>query len=108
MKDRHTRAFVPIRDLAADGAVVRWGTYDDAGYYRWGGSVPIHQPVDGSLIDIGVEVHGADVHIEIDGRIVSEIEISHVGGLVGLVATQSKAAFAGATLTALPADGDAA
>ena len=85
---------------------MRWGTYDNAGYYQFGGSVPLVQPVDGSLVNISVEVHGANVRIEIDGSTVSEIEVSHVGGLVGLVATQSKAAFASAVLTALPANGE--
>lgn len=99
-----TRSGATLIDLADGGAVVRWGTYDDAGYYQFGGSAPIVQPVDGSLVDIAVEVHGADVSIEVGGNPIADIQVARVGGLVGLVATQSKAAFAAATLTALPAN----
>ncbi len=108
-----TRSGATLVDLADGGSIVRWGQYDDAGYYRFIGSQPIKTPAAGQSIAMSLEVRGAKVSIEIDGEPVASFSTDMVGGMVGgivggmvgLVATQSQIAFTGAALTALPADG---
>ena len=89
-----------IVDLANGGAVLRWGVYDNAGYYQFLGGVP----VDGSgAANIAVEVRGSAVDIFFNGEAVGTATTANPGGYVGLVSTRSKVAFEDVKLTALAA-----
>lgn len=96
----HTRSGAMIVDVANGGAVLRWGRYDDAGYYQFIGGVP----VDGSgTSQVAVEVRGNAVDIYFNGEMVGSTETPNPGGYVGVVATRSKVGFDHARLSALAA-----
>ena len=102
-----TRSGATLIDLSEDGSTVRWGSYDDRGYYQYVGAEEITAPGAGAPMTLAVEVHGADVVIEVDGNQIGEFNTQYAGGRVGLVATQSVISFTNATLTALPSAGGA-
>lgn len=96
-----TRSGAMIVDLANAGTVLRWGQYDDAGYYTFIGSVPVaSQGTD----TIGVTQQNGAIDIAFNGVIVGQTTTDRPGGHVGLVSTLSAVAFEQATLTALPAN----
>jgi len=95
-----TRSGAMLVDLTDGGATLRWGTYDDRGYYEYIGSVPA--AVSGS-VQLGATVHGTSVSIELNGQVVAKTQSSYSGGYVGLVASTAQIAFDQVELTALPA-----
>lgn len=96
----NTRSGAMVVDLANGGTVLRWGTYDNAGYYQFiGGTDVSSQGTD----KIAVIQQGGQIEIEFNGNIVGSTTTSNPGGYVGLVSTLSAVAFEYATLTALPA-----
>lgn len=95
-----TRSGAMIVDLANGGSVLRWGTYDKAGYYQFIGSVDVQSQ---GTDTIAVNVHSSDIEIEFNGRTVGKMTTENPGGHVGLVSTLSAVAFEQAILTALAA-----
>lgn len=102
-----TRSGASLIDLSEDGSTVRWGSYDNRGYYQFVGAEAITAPAPGADVTLAVVVDGADVTVEVDGTQVGSFSTRYVGGQVGLVATQSIISFTNATLTALPSAGGA-
>lgn len=95
-----TRSGAMLVDLSDGGTQLRWGTYDDRGYYQFMGSAP----VDGTgAVRLGVTVHGTSVTIEFNGQAIAKAESTYSGGYVGLVASKARVAFDQVDLTALPA-----
>ncbi len=97
-----TRSGAFLVDLAEDGTIVRWGHYDNAGYFQYAGSSSITAPAVGESVTLAVEVHGADIEIFYQGQKLADATTSSPGGMVGLVASGAEVAFEDATLTALP------
>ena len=97
-----TRSGAMVVDLAGDGGSLRWGTYDNAGYYQNTGSVSVTAPATGEKVVMAVEVDNQVVSIFFNGEKVAEANAQNVGGYVGLVASETDIAFHTATLTALP------
>ncbi len=106
-QSEETRSGATLIDLSDDGSIVRWGSYDDRGYYQYVGAEDIGTPAAGTEVTLAVEVNGSDVHIEVNGERVGYLNTKYAGGHVGLVATQSIISFTSATLTALPVAGGA-
>ncbi len=98
-----SRSGAMVVDLAENGSVLRWGSYDARGYYQNIGSATITAPVQGQNIDLAVEVHGTKVAIFLNGAPVASTEAPHAGGMVGLVSSLAAVGFDSAALTALPA-----
>ncbi len=100
-----TRSGATMIDLAAGGSILRWGSYDDRGYYQMIGS----RAVDGAAagLHLTVEVHNTTVSVRIDDEVVAEFSTKNGGGLVGLVSSKSAAEFTNVQLTALPQGGNA-
>ena len=98
-----TRSGASVVDLTAGGTVLRWGHYDNAGYYRNDGSTPITAPGAGDPVTITVVVHGTRTAITYNGRAIATMTNPNTRGYVGLLTNQSKVAFDTVTLTGLPA-----
>lgn len=99
-----SRSGAAVVDLTDEGGTLRWGQYDALGYYQNVGSVEIAAPTAGQNVVIGIEVHGSDATIFIDGREVGSFETKEVGGMVGLISSVSQTSFNSVSLTALPAE----
>ncbi len=95
-----TRSGAMVVDLANGGSVLRWGTYDNAGYYQFIGGTDVTSL---GTDTIAVIQQSGQIDIEFNGQIVGSTTTSNPGGYVGLVSTLSAVAFEHATLTALPA-----
>ena len=98
-----TRSGATIIDFADEGRVVRWGFYDDRGYYQMVGSAPVDSSRVGRPVTLTVEVHVAEIQVMVDGVLVTEFTSENGGGLVGLVTSRAAATFSDLQLTALPA-----
>jgi len=98
-----TRSGATVVDLAEGGSRLRWGSYNEAGYYLYGGSVEVTRPETGQSVTLAVEVLDVDVRIFFNGELVGETTAISVGGHVGLVASETDIAFERVVLTALPA-----
>ena len=73
--------------------MLRWGHYDNAGYYRNDGSTPITAPGTGDSVNITVVVHGTSAAITYNGNAVATMTHPNPRGYVGLVTNRSKVAF---------------
>lgn len=101
-----TRSGASIVDIAEDpsvsgGSILRWGFYDERGYYQSIGWTHIGTSSDS--LAFAVEVHETRVEVRIDGEQIAEFEADNAGGLVGLVTSRAAASFDDLRLTALPA-----
>ncbi len=96
-----TRSGAAIVDLADGGDVLRWGYYDQLGYYQLMGSTQIDRGPDGS-VRIVAEVHDEVVALSLDGEFIAEFASVEGGGYVGLVSSRAAASFGDLVLTALP------
>jgi len=97
-----TRSGAMLVDLADDGATLRWGQYDAAGYYVNIGWDLVPAPAVGEQVLIRIEVRGAQYTIFHNGNQVVTGLTDAPGGMVGLVASQSDVSFDTITLTAVP------
>ncbi len=97
-----TRSGAMVVDLANGGSILRWGTYDNSGYYQNIGSVPVTAPAVLQNVTIAVEVQESQITIFYNGEQVATAETVNVGGMVGLIASESDVAFDSVKLTALP------
>lgn len=97
-----TRSGAILVDLADDGATLRWGTYDSAGYYQNLGWDLIPAPLPGEPVLLRLEVRGDDVTIFHNGNQVVTVQTANPGGMIGLVTSQAHVAFDRVTLTAMP------
>lgn len=95
-----TRSGAMVVDLANGGSVLRWGTYDNAGYYQFIGSVDV---VSQGTDTIAVNVQSRNIEIEFNGEVVGTTTTEFPGGHVGLISTLSAVAFERASLSSLPA-----
>ena len=98
----YTRSGATFVDLSDDGETLRWGYYDDAGYYQNQGWDFIPAPETGQSVTLKVEVRGNQYTVIYNGTTVITETSPHAGGMVGLVATQSDVAFDSISLTAVP------
>jgi len=96
-----TRSGAVLVDLADGGSTLRWGTYDELGYYEMIGSTVIAVSPNGE-VQFRVEVRGGNVSIDVDGTTQAEFATANAGGLVGLVTSRAAAAYTDMVLTALP------
>ncbi|MEM7092348.1 MAG: hypothetical protein AAF567_05045 [Actinomycetota bacterium] len=94
-----TRSGAMVVDLANGGTVLRWGKYDDAGYYDFLGSAAVTAS---GTDTISVTVRGAVVDIYFNDAYIASTRTDRIGGYVGLISTLSAVAFESATLTAIP------
>ena len=104
----NSRSGAMVVDLTDGGSTLRWGSYDNAGYYTNIGSVPVKAPATGQSVTLAVEVHGTAVEIFLNGDSIATTTSTHSGGMVGLVSTLADVAFESSTLTALPTETRAA
>ncbi|MEM7095611.1 MAG: hypothetical protein AAF567_21600 [Actinomycetota bacterium] len=95
-----TRSGAMVVDLADAGSVVRWGTYDDTGYYQYLGASDVQSQ--GTDI-LAVTQIGNSVEIEFNGEVIVQTTTANPGGYVGLLSSVSAVGFDYATVTALPA-----
>lgn len=98
----NSRSGAMVVDLGNGGSTLRWGSYDNAGYYTNIGSMPITAPSTGQSVTLAVEVHGTSVEIFLNGKSVATTTAPNSGGMVGLVANLADVGFESASLTALP------
>lgn len=98
----NTRSGATLVDFADDGSVLRWGSYDNAGFYVFDGMAELPQVAAGQVVRLSVEVHGRFVKVSVDDVAVAYFESPEEAGMVGLVATKSVVAFEHAELVALP------
>lgn len=99
-----TRSGATLIDLDDGGRVVRWGFYDELGYYQSLGSANLDGTDSRAGVTFTVEVHGTAVELWVDGVPMAEFTTSNGGGLVGLVTSRAAASFDDITLTALPVE----
>ncbi len=99
----NSRSGAMVVDLADGGSTLRWGSYDNAGYYQNMGSMPIAAPATGQNVTIAVEVYGTAVTIFYNGTEMTQVTAPHAGGMVGLIANLADVGFDTAVLTAMPA-----
>ena len=106
-QSEETRSGASLIDVSDDGSIVRWGSYDERGYYTYVGAEAISPTPSGEALTLSVEVHGAEVEISVNDTVIGGFTTQFAGGQVGLVATQSAVSFSSATLTVLPTSGGA-
>jgi hypothetical protein len=99
--DVNTRSGAAVVDLAEDGRVIRWGYYDNDGYYVYEGSQPVTPVKAGELVTLTLEVRDTTTAISFNGRTVATIETPYGSGMVGLVTSKSAVGFDSVELTAL-------
>lgn len=98
-----TRAGATVVDFSDGGATLRWGSYDQTGYYQAIGSIPSPSTADGTNVKLTLDVHDAAVQVRVNGELVAEFDAPEIGGYVALESSRSAVSFTSATLTALPA-----
>ena len=99
-----TRSGAALIDLADGGNVLRWGHYDDRGYYQLLGAVDL-DPSASDSARFSVEVHGDQITVRADGEFVTTFASTGSGGHVGLVTSRAAGSFNDLVLTALPSSG---
>ncbi|MEM7096212.1 MAG: hypothetical protein AAF567_24615 [Actinomycetota bacterium] len=92
-----TRSGAMVVHLIRDGAVLAWGRYDHAGYYRSLGRTPVSS---GGTDTIAVTQQAGSVEISFNGEVVGTTTASNPGGYVGFMSSLSSVAFDHAALTA--------
>lgn len=97
-----TRSGASLVDLAEGGNVLRWGYYDDLGYYQLLERFEIERPAVNQAVNLAVEVSGTDVSIFYNGVLMGEVVAPEAGGFVGLVVNATPVAFHSVSLVALP------
>ncbi len=97
-----TRSGASLVDLAEGGNVIRWGHYDDRGYYQQMQTFPITRPVTGEEVTLAAEVRGTAVTLFYNGERLADVTAPYASGLVGLVVNATPVAFHEVTLTGLP------
>lgn len=98
----YTRSGATLVDFADGGSVIRWGSYDNGGFYRFEGMQPVPAAAPGQIVTLSVEVHGDFVKVSIDNSAVAYFQAPETAGMVGVVATKSQLSFGSAELIALP------
>lgn len=97
-----SRAGAWLIDLSEDGSVLRWGQYDERGYYGTDGVVvPVTPPASGEVVTITARVLDGVVYVAYNGEAMGEIQATATGH-VGLVSSTAAVAFDAVTLTAIP------
>ena len=99
-----TRSGAALIDLADAGNVLRWGQYDDRGYYELLGAVDLEPPA-GDSARFSVEVYGNEITVRADGQFITAFTSNSAGGHVGLVTSRAAGSFSDLQLTALPSPG---
>ena len=98
----NSRSGAIVVDLADDGATLRWGTYDELGYYQNIGWDLISAPAANEPVSLRIESRGDAYTIIHNGNTVVTETTPYPGGMIGLVASQSEVAFQQIVLTAVP------
>ena len=98
-----TRSGAVLVDLADDGATLRWGIYDAAGYYQNVGWDLVPAPGPGDVVELRLVVHGDQVTVHHQGNEVVTFTAPSTGGMVGLVSSQAAVAFHDVSVVELPA-----
>ena len=95
-----TRSGAMLIDLANNGTTLRWGSYDNAGYYQNVGSMTVSTSGDTTLKAV---VHGSSVTIFLNGTQVATATANNTSGHVGLSTSVTAVAFKSVKVTAIPA-----
>lgn len=95
-----TRSGAAIVDLAEGGETLRWGLYDERGYYQAIGSTTIELGATGS-VRMQIDVHDEQVTVVVDDEFITEFTSVDGGGHVGLLSSRAAATFDDLALTAL-------
>ena len=96
-----TRSGASLVDLAEGGNVLRWGYYDDRGYYQLVERFEIDRPAVGEVVNLAAEVRGTDVSIFYNGVAIADVTAPEAGGFVGLVVNATPVDFGRVSLVAL-------
>ena len=97
-----SRSGAVLIDLTDSGNEVRWGYYDDAGYYQNIDSLEIDGPSAGQWVRLQADVVDGVVTVKFNGRTIASFDHSSTAGHVGLVSSTAVVGFDDVTLTALP------
>lgn len=100
----NTRSGATLVDFADNGSAIRWGSYNNSGFYVFAGMQSLPPVAAGELVNLSIEVQGTFVEVSVDGDVVAYFESPEAAGMVGLVATKSVVSFEHARLVALPAE----
>jgi hypothetical protein len=95
-----TRSGAMLIDLANNGTTLRWGSYDNAGYYVNVGSTTVSTSGDVTLKAV---VRGTNVVIYLNGTQVATATATNGSGHVGLTTSVTSVAFKSVLVTAIPA-----
>lgn len=98
-----TRSGATLVDLSDDGATLRWGYYDDQGYYQNVGWDLVPAPATGQNVTLRIESRGAEYTVYLNGTKVTTQTAARSGGMVGMVTSISDVGFDDVILTAVPA-----
>ena len=97
-----SRSGAIVVDLADDGATLRWGRYDEVGYYENIGWDLVPAPAAGQPVTLRIESRGDQYTIVYQGNTVVTETTSDPGGMVGLISTLSQVDFHDVELSAVP------
>ncbi len=97
-----SRSGAIVVDLADDGATLRWGRYDELGYYENIGWDLVPAPAAGEPVTIRIESRGDQYTIIHQGNTVVTETTTDPGGMVGLISTLSQVDFHDVELAAVP------
>lgn len=97
-----SRSGAIVVDLADDGATLRWGRYDELGYYENIGWDLVPAPAAGQPVTLRIESRGPQYTIVYQGNTVITETTDDPGGMVGLISTLSQVDFHHVELVAVP------
>lgn len=97
-----SRSGAIVVDLADDGETLRWGRYDELGYYQNIGWDFIPAPAAGQPVTLKIESRGDQYTIIYQGNTVVTETTENPGGMVGLISTLSQVDFHDVELAAVP------
>ncbi len=98
----NTRSGATLVDLSDDGETLRWGYYDDDGYYQNVGWDFVPAPETGENVTLTIESRGAEYTVYLNGTKITTQTAAQSGGMVGMVTSISDVAFDNVVLTAVP------
>jgi len=99
-----TRSGATVVDFADNGSTIRWGSYDNAGFYQFAGMQEFAPAATGQVVRLSVIVNGSAVGVFVDDVAVANFASLETAGMVGLITTKSSLSFENVELVALPAE----
>ena len=98
----NSRSGAIVVDLADDGETLRWGRYDELGYYENIGWDFVPAPAADQQVTLRIESRGNQYSIIYQGYTVATETTDDPGGMIGLISTQSQVDFHDVQLVAVP------